>query len=329
MKWDEDVYGLEYDLDIFMIVAIDDFNMGAMENKGLNVFNSKLVLANPETATDLDYHSIEAVIGHEYFHNWTGNRVTCRDWFQLSLKEGLTVFRDQQFSADMGSGALDARIDDVRRLRAGQFPRMPGRWPIPCGRTRISRSTTSTPRPCTRRAPRWWDDAHAARAGALSARAWISISSAMTARPSPATTSRTPWKLRSGVDLTQFRRWYCAGRHAGPQGRRQLRRRQPALHDDGRPESAAHAGPTGEAADAHSAVRRTARRRGSDLPLRLAGEAAAGGSTRVLDVRNPRDVFVFEDVLEKPGRLAAARLLGAGEARGAALGRRTHLPDGA
>ena len=104
-----------------MIVAIDDFNMGAMENKGLNVFNSKLVLANPETATDLDYHSIEAVIAHEYFHNWTGNRVTCRDWFQLSLKEGLTVFRDQQFSADMGSAA-DARIDDVRRLRAGQFP---------------------------------------------------------------------------------------------------------------------------------------------------------------------------------------------------------------
>ena len=153
MKWDEDVYGLEYDLDTFMIVAIDDFNMGAMENKGLNVFNSKLVLANPETATDLDYHSIEAVIGHEYFHNWTGNRVTCRDWFQLSLKEGLTVFRDQQFSADMGSAA-DARIDDVRRLRAGQFRKMPGRWRIRCGRTRISRSTISTRRPCTRRAPR-------------------------------------------------------------------------------------------------------------------------------------------------------------------------------
>jgi aminopeptidase N len=154
MKWDEEVYGLEYDLDTFMIVAIDDFNMGAMENKGLNVFNSKLVLANPETATDLDYHSIEAVVAHEYFHNWTGNRVTCRDWFQLSLKEGLTVFRDQQFSADMGSAA-DARIDDVRRLRASQFPRMPGPWPIRCDPTPISRSTTSTPRRSIRRVPRW------------------------------------------------------------------------------------------------------------------------------------------------------------------------------
>ena len=100
MQWDEERFGLEYDLDIYMIVAVDDFNMGAMENKGLNVFNSKLVFASPETATDNDYISIEAVIGHEYFHNWTGNRVTCRDWFQLSLKEGLTVFRDQEFTAD-------------------------------------------------------------------------------------------------------------------------------------------------------------------------------------------------------------------------------------
>ena len=113
MKWDEDVYGLEYDLDIFMIVAVGDFNMGAMENKGLNVFNTKYVLARPETATDADYHGIEAVIAHEYFHNWTGNRVTCRDWFQLSLKEGLTVFRDQQFSADMNSASVK-RISDVR-----------------------------------------------------------------------------------------------------------------------------------------------------------------------------------------------------------------------
>jgi aminopeptidase N len=121
MKWDEDVYGLEYDLDIFMIVAIGAFNMGAMENKGLNVFNTKYVLARPDTATDQDYLGIEAVIAHEYFHNWTGDRVTCRDWFQLSLKEGLTVFRDQQFSADMNSAAVK-RISDVRGLRAGQFP---------------------------------------------------------------------------------------------------------------------------------------------------------------------------------------------------------------
>lgn len=120
MRWDEQRFGLEYDLDIYMIVAVDDFNMGAMENKGLNVFNSKLVFASPETATDQDYINIESVIGHEYFHNWTGNRVTCRDWFQLSLKEGLTVFRDQEFTADLHSPAVK-RIEDVRMLRTFQF----------------------------------------------------------------------------------------------------------------------------------------------------------------------------------------------------------------
>ncbi|CAA6823655.1 MAG: Membrane alanine aminopeptidase N (EC [uncultured Thiotrichaceae bacterium] len=120
MKWDEERFGLEYDLDIYMIVAVDDFNMGAMENKGLNVFNSSLVFASPETATDTKYIYIEAVIGHEYFHNWTGNRVTCRDWFQLSLKEGLTVFRDQEFTADLHSRPVK-RIEDVRHLRAAQF----------------------------------------------------------------------------------------------------------------------------------------------------------------------------------------------------------------
>ncbi|MFT5654644.1 MAG: aminopeptidase N, partial [Arenicella sp.] len=120
MAWDEQVYGCEYDLDVYNVVAVDDFNMGAMENKGLNIFNSKYVLANQQTATDLDYQGIESVIGHEYFHNWSGNRVTCRDWFQLSLKEGFTVFRDQEFSADMGSRAVK-RIRDVQMLRSHQF----------------------------------------------------------------------------------------------------------------------------------------------------------------------------------------------------------------
>jgi aminopeptidase N len=120
MRWDEEIFGLEYDLDTFMIVAVDDFNMGAMENKGLNIFNSKYVLSTPETATDQDYLGIEGVIAHEYFHNWTGNRVTCRDWFQLSLKEGLTVFRDQEFSSDMNSRSVQ-RIDDVRILKNFQF----------------------------------------------------------------------------------------------------------------------------------------------------------------------------------------------------------------
>eukprot|EP00201_Polytomella_parva_P017564 CAMPEP_0175071488 /NCGR_PEP_ID=MMETSP0052_2-20121109/19273_1 /TAXON_ID=51329 ORGANISM="Polytomella parva, Strain SAG 63-3" /NCGR_SAMPLE_ID=MMETSP0052_2 /ASSEMBLY_ACC=CAM_ASM_000194 /LENGTH=948 /DNA_ID=CAMNT_0016338669 /DNA_START=224 /DNA_END=3070 /DNA_ORIENTATION=- len=120
MEWDERTFGLEYDLDLFNIVAVDDFNMGAMENKSLNIFNSRLVLASPETATDGDYARIESVVGHEYFHNWTGNRVTCRDWFQLTLKEGLTVFRDQEFSADVNSRAVK-RIEDVMILRASQF----------------------------------------------------------------------------------------------------------------------------------------------------------------------------------------------------------------
>ncbi len=120
MRWDEEVYGREYDLDCFMIVAVDDFNMGAMENKGLNIFNSRYVLASPETATDDNYQAIEEVIGHEYFHNWSGNRVTCRDWFQLSLKEGFTIFRDQEFSADMQSRGVK-RISDVRDLRTSQF----------------------------------------------------------------------------------------------------------------------------------------------------------------------------------------------------------------
>ena len=133
MRWDEDVFGLELDLDRFMIVAVSDFNMGAMENKGLNIVNTKYVLANPETGTDLDFENVESVVAHEYFHNWTGNRVTCRDWFQLTLKEGLTVFRDQQFTADMMARASDSpaaaqsaravtRIANVRGLRGGQFP---------------------------------------------------------------------------------------------------------------------------------------------------------------------------------------------------------------
>ena len=121
MAWDEKVYGREYDLAIFNIVAVADFNFGAMENKGLNIFNSRYILADPETATDLDYDAVEAVVAHEYFHNWSGNRITCRDWFQLSLKEGFTVFRDQSFSADMGSHGVK-RIEDVRTLRAAQFP---------------------------------------------------------------------------------------------------------------------------------------------------------------------------------------------------------------
>jgi aminopeptidase N len=120
MRWDEEVYGREYDLDIFNIVAVDDFNMGAMENKSLNIFNTSCVLASPATTTDVGFQRVEGVVAHEYFHNWSGNRVTCRDWFQLSLKEGFTVFRDAEFSADMGSPVVK-RVEDVGLLRTAQF----------------------------------------------------------------------------------------------------------------------------------------------------------------------------------------------------------------
>ena len=120
MKWDEDKYNLEYDLSLFNIVAIRHFNMGAMENKSLNIFNSKLILANKETTTDEELERIEGVIAHEYFHNWTGNRITCRDWFQLSLKEGLTVFRDQEFTADLHNRSIK-RLEDAKFLRKTQF----------------------------------------------------------------------------------------------------------------------------------------------------------------------------------------------------------------
>ena len=120
MKWDEKKYNLEYDLNIFNIAAINNFNMGAMENKSLNIFNSKYLIADKKTSTDNEYDFIETIVAHEYFHNWTGNRITCRDWFQLSLKEGLTVYRDQEFSSDMGSRAVK-RIKDVRLLRTIQF----------------------------------------------------------------------------------------------------------------------------------------------------------------------------------------------------------------
>ena len=145
IAWDEKRFGLELDLDEYKIVAVGDFNSGAMENKGLNIFNTKYVLARPDTATDIDYLNIDRVVAHEYFHNWTGDRVTCRDWFQLSLKEGLTVFRDQEYGADTYSRAV-TRIQEVRGLRAGAVRRRtPARWRTRCGRSPTRRSATSTP----------------------------------------------------------------------------------------------------------------------------------------------------------------------------------------
>ncbi len=154
MAWDEKVYGREYDLDQFNIVAVSDFNMGAMENKSLNIFNSAYVLADQETATDADFDNIARVVAHEYFHNWSGDRVTCRDWFQLSLKEGFTVFRDQSFSARCRQPGGQADRGCARASRACSSPRTRGRSRTPCGPTATSRFRISTPRPSTTRAPR-------------------------------------------------------------------------------------------------------------------------------------------------------------------------------
>jgi aminopeptidase N len=157
IAWDEARFGLSLDLERFMVVATSDFNMGAMENKGLNIFNTKYVLASQATATDTDFANIESVVGHEYFHNWTGNRVTCRDWFQLSLKEGLTVFRDQEFSQDLcaePSARAVKRIEDVRVLRTVQFPEDAGPMAHPVRPDSMWRSTTSTPSPSTKKVPR-------------------------------------------------------------------------------------------------------------------------------------------------------------------------------
>jgi aminopeptidase N len=299
MRWDEEVYGLEYDLDIFMIVAVDDFNMGAMENKGLNIFNSKLVLADPETATDADYHAIEAVIAHEYFHNWTGNRVTCQDWFQLSLKEGLTVFRDQQFSADMGSAAT-TRIGEVRGLRAGQFPEdaSPMAHPVrPDSYIEINNFYTATVYNKGAEVVRMQHTllGHEGFRKGMDLYFQRHDGQAVTCDDFV-----QAMQDASGVDLTQFRLWYA---QAGT----------PELEVDGSYDAAAkrytmtvgqNLPPTPgqpEKKPMHIPLAvGLLDRAGRDMPLRLAGESKAGAGTRVLDVRSAHDVFVFEDVPETP-----------------------------
>ena len=299
MKWDEDVFGLEYDLDVFNIAAVSDFNMGAMENKGLNVFNSKYVLARPDTATDADYEGIESVIAHEYFHNWTGNRVTCRDWFQLSLKEGLTVFRDQEFSADQGSRAVK-RLADVRRLRAGQFPEDAGplAHPVrPDSYVAIDNFYTATV---------YQKGAEVVRMlhtliGPANFRKGMDLyfarhdNSAVTIEDFVAAMQDA-----SGVDLGEFRRWYA---QAGtprltiedaydPEARRYtLTLRQDTPATPGQPEKLPVPMPLAMG---------LLDPQGSQMPTRLEGENAAHAGTRVLMFDQPAQSFVFEDVAAEP-----------------------------
>ena len=299
MRWDEQEYGREYDLDIYMIVAVNDFNMGAMENKGLNIFNSKYVLARPETATDQDFQGIEGVIAHEYFHNWTGNRITCRDWFQLSLKEGFTVFRDQEFSADMGSRGVK-RIEDVRLLRAHQFAEdaSPMAHPVrPESYIEINNFYTVT----------------VYEKGAEVVRMQRNLLGRETFRKATdlyferfdgqaVTTDDFVRCMEdaSGRDLTQFRRWYSqAGtpevsvdeRWDAAAGRYTLTLRQSCPPTPGQPHKEPFHIPFALGLLDSD---------GRDLPVTLAGETAAMPGTRMLELREPEERFEFAGLAERP-----------------------------
>jgi aminopeptidase N len=310
IRWDEKRFGLGLDLDRFMIVAVSDFNMGAMENKGLNIFNTKYVLANPETATDTDFANIEAVVGHEYFHNWTGNRVTCRDWFQLSLKEGLTVFRDQEFSADMASGGTDEaaratkRIEDVRVLRQMQFAEDAGPMAHPVrpeSYVEINNFYTMTVYEKGSEVVRMYQTLF----GRDGFRKGMDLY--FKRHDGQAVTCddfRHALADANGRDLSQFERWYS---QAGT----------PRVSVKTEYDAAARTYRvtlTQGYGDAAPAARETQKgpllipfaigligKNGADLPLRLEGEAsAAPATTRVLEFTQTEQTFTFVDVAEKP-----------------------------
>lgn len=299
MKWDEEVYGREYDLDIFMIVAVNDFNMGAMENKGLNIFNSSCVLAHPDTATDAAHQRVEAVVAHEYFHNWSGNRVTCRDWFQLSLKEGFTVFRDAEFSADMNSRTVK-RIEDVAFLRTHQFAEDAGPMahPVrPDSYMEISNFYTLTI---------YEKGAEVLRMihTLLGAEAFRKGSDLYFERHDGQAVTCDDFvqamEDASGQDLTQFKRWYtqsgtprlavedCYDAHAKTYT---LTFRQSCPATPGQERKEPFVIPVAMGLlDSH----------GRELPLRLAGEAEAAGTSRVLAVTEAVQSFTFVEVPVQP-----------------------------
>ncbi|PTB20518.1 aminopeptidase N [Trinickia symbiotica] len=309
IHWDEERFGLELDLDRFMIVAVSDFNMGAMENKGLNIFNTKYVLANPETATDTDFANIEAVVGHEYFHNWTGNRVTCRDWFQLSLKEGLTVFRDQEFSADMQGGATDGaaravkRIEDVRVLRQMQFAEDAGPMAHPVrpeSYVEINNFYTMTVYEKGAEVVRMYQTLF----GREGFRRGMDLY--FKRHDGQAVTCddfRHALADANGRDLAQFERWYSQA------GTPRIAVR--TAYDSAARRYAVTL--SQRYGDAVPAARETQKgpllipfaigligRDGADLPLRLEGEPAAGGTTRVLELTEAEQTFTFVDVEQPP-----------------------------
>jgi aminopeptidase N len=299
MRWDEEVFGLEYDLDVFNIAAVSGFNMGAMENKGLNVFNTKYVLASAETATDADWQGIETVIAHEYFHNWTGNRVTCRDWFQLSLKEGLTVFRDQEFSADQGSRAVK-RIKDVRGLRAAQFPEDAGPMahPVrPDGYIEIDNFYTPTVYQKGAEVVRLLQT----RIGAEAFRRGMDLYIAR--NDNQAATIEdfvAAMQDASGLDLSPFMGWYdqagtaevtAEDRYDPATRRYELTLRQSTPPTPGQPAKRPLPIPVAMGLIGPN---------GHPLPTRLPGEAAAQEGTRLLILDGAEQRFTFEEVPAPP-----------------------------
>jgi len=299
MKWDEDAYGREYDLDIFMIVAVSAFNMGAMENKGLNIFNDKVLLASPETATDDDYARIESVVAHEYFHNWTGNRITCRDWFQLSLKEGLTVFRDQSFSGDMRSHGVQ-RIQDVRSLRARQFPEDAGplAHPVqPQSYIEINNFYTAT-------IYEKGAEVIGMLRTLLGPEDYRKGTDLYFARHDGEATTIENWvkcfEDACGRDLSQFRLWYrqagtpvveARGHYDAAAKTYTLDLSQSLAPTPGQPEKKPLHIPVAVGLIGAS---------GASLPLTLEGENDTGPETRVLELRERRQRFVFTGVEEEP-----------------------------
>lgn len=299
MRWDEDTYGLEYDLDTYMVVAVGDFNMGAMENKGLNIFNTQYVLASPETATDADFEAVEAVIGHEYFHNYTGTRVTCRDWFQLSLKEGLTVFREQQFSEDMGSPAVQ-RIQQVRLLRSAQFPEdaSPMAHPVrPESYVEINNFYTATVYIKGAEVIRMYHTLLGDAVFRQGVKRYLERfdGQAVTIEDFRQTLAET-----GGRDLGQFGRWYSQT------GTPRVRVRDE--FDPARGRYTLHISqscpPTPDQAEKkpfHIPVAvGLLGRDGQALSLRLSGESVAEGTTRVLELTGSEQQFTFEGLAERP-----------------------------
>src|SRR5712672_2962454 len=299
MKWDEDKFGLEVDLDNYSIVAVGDFNMGAMENKGLNIFNTKYVLARPDTATDGDYLAIDRVIAHEYFHNWTGNRVTCRDWFQLSLKEGLTVFRDQLFSADQGSPAV-CRIGNVRTLRAIQFPEDAGplAHPVqPQSYLRIDNFYTATVYNKGAEIIRMMHTLLGAQGFRRGMDVYIATNDNHAATIEDFVAAM---EEGNGVDLSDFRLWYHqAGTpeitvedHYDPASRQyELTVSQRVPPTPGQPDKQPMPVPLAMGLIGPN---------GDEMPTRLDGESDAKSGTRVLLCERERQVFRFADVAAPP-----------------------------